>query len=398
MSDYLPQEVILEILRRLPVKSLVKCRSVCKAWNSLIKSPSFISSHLQTALSKPNDHLLLLRLFENDKESYFLHFDNDDFDEYKQLHFPFKSNSPWFRLVGSCNGLVCLQDGFFPLDSVELILWNPSIQKYITLPKPGVTCLSGRAYNSTLGFGFDSRTNDYKLLNVVSMSVGEEAETLTEVYLFSLDGNSWKRVTAISPKYGIEGHEFSAFVNGAVHWLGYQRGKDGGFRNMVLGFDISTEKFNVIRLPESLVDLCPMDLSIMKYEESSIAVLKRDWEDGEQLDMWVMKEYGVNESWTKVLHLTDQSGESLPRVLGFRKNREVLLEVDGGELASLDLNCRQMENLGIEAEAGFLFVGSYVESMALLDKGIDTGSLNDANHVNDSSDSDASSEGESEMT
>ncbi|KAK9007031.1 hypothetical protein V6N11_019359 [Hibiscus sabdariffa] len=30
MSDYIPVEVIVEILKRLPVKSLVKCKSVCK--------------------------------------------------------------------------------------------------------------------------------------------------------------------------------------------------------------------------------------------------------------------------------------------------------------------------------------------------------------------------------
>ncbi|XP_022734374.1 F-box protein CPR30-like [Durio zibethinus] len=379
MSDYLPVEVILEILKRLPVKSLVKFRSVCKTWNSLICNPSFISTHLQTALSKPNTHLLLLRCFKNYKENYFLHLDNDDFDEFKQLHFPVIGCLRCFIEIGSCNGLVCLRQ-----DVLNFIFWNPSIQKYITLPKPSISCLDDNAY-SIFGFGFDSRTNDYKLLIVAV----EKAETLREAYLFSLNENSWKRVAAISPYYAIEGEISSTFANGAVHWLAYQRRNDGGFRNMILGFDISSDEFLVIRLPESLIDLCPMDLSIMKYEESSIAVLKRDWEDGEQLEMWIMKEYGVVESWTKALHLTDQSGR-LPRVLGFRKNGEVLLEVDSGEMASLDLNCHQMEHLGIEAESGFLFVDSYVESLVLLDKGVDAGSVSGASHSKDSSDSDAS--------
>ncbi|XVE80194.1 hypothetical protein DITRI_Ditri14bG0120100 [Diplodiscus trichospermus] len=374
MSDYLPLEVILEILKRLPVKSLVRCRSVCKTWNSLINNPSFISTHLQSALSEPDSHLFFLKLLKDDKEKYFLHFDNDDFDEFKQLHFPFNGCLPSFVVVGSCNGLVCLSCS--SQDALNLILWNPSVQKYIRLPKPNMTCLSDNAY-LILGFGFDSRTNDYKLLIVA----GERGETLTEAYLFSLNANSWKSVTAISPNYAFEGEISSAFVNGTIHWLGFQRGNDGGFRNVVLGFDISTEEFLVISLPENLSGLCPLDLSIMKYEESSIAVLKRDWEDGEQLDMWVMKEYGVVGSWKKVLHLTDQSGGLLPTILGFRKNGEVLLHVDGGEMASLDLNCQQLEHLGIEAEAAF--VDSYVESLVLLDKGVDSGNVNNVAQASD---------------
>ncbi|XVF70358.1 hypothetical protein PTKIN_Ptkin11bG0155700 [Pterospermum kingtungense] len=386
MSDYLPTEVILEILRRLPVKSVVRCRSVCRAWNSLINNPSFISTHLQTSLSKPNSPLLLLRLLKDNKENYLLHFDNDDFDAFKQLHSPFEDCLPRSIVVGSCIGLVCLC--FFPQDNfLDLFLWNPSVHKYITLPKPSITCL-GDNTNLVFGFGFDSRTNDYKLLIVAGT-----VETLTDAYLFSLSGNCWKRFSAMFTEYAIEGVISSTFVNGAVHWLGYQRGNDGGFRNTVLGFDISTEEYLVMGLPESLIGLCPLDLSIMKYQEASIAVLRRDWEDSEQLDMWVMKEYGKVGSWTKVLHLTDQSGGLPPRVLGFRKNGEVLLQVDGGEMASMDLNCQQIEHLGIEAKASF--VDSYVESLVLLDKGVDSSSVNDANLASDSRDSDSS---ESEFT
>ncbi|XVE50345.1 hypothetical protein DITRI_Ditri01bG0155000 [Diplodiscus trichospermus] len=170
------------------------------------------------------------------------------------------------------------------------------------------------------------RTNDYKLLIVVV------EETLGEAYLFSLNENSWKRVTAISPRYAVEDEMSSTFVNGATHWVGYQRGKDSGYRNTIL-------------------------------------VLKSDWEGGEQLDVWVMKEYGVVVSWTK-LCFTEQSGR-IPWVLGFRKDAEVLLEVDSGEMASLDLNCQQKEHLGIEAKRRCSFVDSHVESLVLLDKAVD---------------------------
>ncbi|XVF78155.1 hypothetical protein PTKIN_Ptkin14bG0106500 [Pterospermum kingtungense] len=361
MSEYLPVEVMVEILRRLPVESVVKCRSVCKRYS------------------------------KNDKESLFLHFDNDDCDEFKQLHFPLAFNNyfPFFQVVGSCNGLVCLHH--YP-DLLDSIFWNPSIQKYIELPKPSISC-----YNLVFGFGFDSRTNDHKLLKVAL-----EGKTSIKAYLFSLNENSWKRVTASFPQYAMEtqswttgASQIATFVNGAFHWVGYQGEQGFRYRCMILGFDISTEQFFVLSLPESLIGCFPLQLLIMKYEESSIAVVKTDWEDDEQDYLWVMKKYGVVGSWAKVLPLADHSDQSgferSPTVLGFRKNGEVLLEVIGPELASYDLNHQQVKHLGIRSKYEFTSVHSYVESLVLLDKGVDAGCVSYANHANDdSSGSDAS--------
>jgi hypothetical protein len=53
MSDSLPNEVIAEILSRLPAKSVIKLRCVSKTWCSPISSPHFIATHLSRALSNP---------------------------------------------------------------------------------------------------------------------------------------------------------------------------------------------------------------------------------------------------------------------------------------------------------------------------------------------------------
>ncbi|OMO73789.1 hypothetical protein COLO4_26862 [Corchorus olitorius] len=53
MSDNfnLPQDLFAEILVRLPIEDLVKSTAVCKSWNSLIKTPTFISTHLEKTIS-----------------------------------------------------------------------------------------------------------------------------------------------------------------------------------------------------------------------------------------------------------------------------------------------------------------------------------------------------------
>lgn len=38
----LPEEIVMEILARLPVKSLLRFKSVCRGWRAIISEPSFI--------------------------------------------------------------------------------------------------------------------------------------------------------------------------------------------------------------------------------------------------------------------------------------------------------------------------------------------------------------------
>ncbi|GMI80341.1 CONSTITUTIVE EXPRESSER OF PR GENES 1, CONSTITUTIVE EXPRESSER OF PR GENES 30 [Hibiscus trionum] len=372
MSDYMAVEVILEILKRLPVKSVVKCRSVCKTWNTLISHPSFISAHLQASFSRPpnNTPFLLLRYEKNGPKKYFLHYDNDGFDEFKQLRFsPFGCVSD-FIVRGSCNGLICLI--LLPAYVLNFVLWNPSIQKCISLPQPNIS----EAVELNVGFGFDSRTNDYK---IVMVGVEEDGSWI-QPYLFSLNQNCWKRVIAIPPNYTFQAVTGISlpFVNGALHWLGYQTRNNDEYIHAILGFDLSSEDFFEINLPESLIGLCPMDLLIMNYGESSIA-FSTDPVLGEH-ELWVMKDYGVVESWTKVLTLTlNIQRKWFPVVLGFRKNGQVLLQVDDGEMASLDLSCSKMEPHGVEVGAGLISVcGCYVESLVLLDKAVD---VHNGSHV-----------------
>ncbi|KAF8677301.1 hypothetical protein HU200_046787 [Digitaria exilis] len=49
----LPDEMVVqEILVRLPVKSLVRFRSVCKSWRAIVSDPVFIDTHLRSSTSR----------------------------------------------------------------------------------------------------------------------------------------------------------------------------------------------------------------------------------------------------------------------------------------------------------------------------------------------------------
>ncbi|XP_065632119.1 putative F-box protein At4g21240 [Quercus suber] len=232
MSDYLPEEVVLEILHRLPVKSLIRFRCVSKSWNSQITSSAFIDSHLTRSLSLPSNSnkLIVGHCVDNlGVEHYKLIDDNNDsFDQIQNIEFPLTScRIQQFMLIGSANGLFSLHE------QERYILWNPSIRKFITLPKP---CITVKAHGSYIGFccqafGFDPRTNDYKVVRI-AFPCRINMSTLIEVY--SLNEGCW-RITSASFPLGITITDWrhpATSLNGAVHFAAeyeYKPGGDGCF-------------------------------------------------------------------------------------------------------------------------------------------------------------------------
>ncbi|KAE9599031.1 putative F-box domain-containing protein [Lupinus albus] len=59
---FIPFEVITEILSRVPVKSLIQFKCVCKSWKTLISDSEFARKHLSTI---HHHHNLLLTINDN---------------------------------------------------------------------------------------------------------------------------------------------------------------------------------------------------------------------------------------------------------------------------------------------------------------------------------------------
>ena len=73
-------------------------------------------------------------------------------------------------------------------------------------------------YNSSSGFGFDAKTNDFKVVRFFTLGDrGENNSILTLVEVYSLATGQWKMVTSLPPTGGVRICDTMAFVNGAVH-------------------------------------------------------------------------------------------------------------------------------------------------------------------------------------
>ena len=366
---------MLEILHRLPVKSLIRFRCVSKAWNSLITSSVFINSHLTRSLSLPsNSNKLIVRhcVDNSDVEYYKLIDDNNvSFDQIQNIELPLKNcRIKHFKVIGSANGLFSLNKQH------RYVLWNPSIRKFITLPRPGISVMTHGLIESRCAFGFDPRTNDYKLVRITfpyRINMSEEAKPpIIEVY--SLNEGCW-RVTSASFRPGITLIYCSrpaTSLNGAVHF--FAGGRCG---HLVLSFDLRDEVFHVISLPKGISKrINSVHTSVIGGSLSILFYCGRFAED-KCCDIWVMKEYGVVDSWTKqfTVHL---NGGEIKWVLGLQKNGNILVEAKVEEtsllcgLFSYDPKSKQVKNLGICGRSYHFHVDNYMENLGLLDKPNDT--------------------------
>uniref|UniRef100_A0A2N9HSX7 F-box domain-containing protein n=1 Tax=Fagus sylvatica TaxID=28930 RepID=A0A2N9HSX7_FAGSY len=385
--DSLPVEIVTQILIRLPIKSIIISTSVCKTWKSLIQNPTFIPTHLHHSINNNNHHHLLFRLCQDGKEIYALHNDDDDdFTEHTRFDFPFHAvNDNTFRVVGTCNGLVCLSDDLIVNKVHHFFLWNPCVRKFVKLPYPNLTYKTHGGVSASIGFGFDAKTNDYKVVRMVNLpNPNSNSKNLRrdrpKVEVYTLSTGEWRMVTAaLPPICTVLGLQQVAFVNGALHWLAFRWTDDDLIYHFVLVFELEDEVFREIQLPElpGYENTYDLDGPVSVYKNCLALFKKRYYrhyridffenkEGSSDQNIWVMKEYGVASSWTKVFTITDQDPD-MPFAIGFRRNGEFVLQVESGQLISVDVGNQKMKDLGISSDKN-AFVDSYVESLVLLDK------------------------------
>ncbi|XP_057428546.1 F-box/kelch-repeat protein At3g23880-like [Lotus japonicus] len=169
----LPLDLEIEILSRLPVKTLMQFVSVCKSWKSLIiQDPPFAKLHLNR--SPKNTHIVLaikddpygienrdswvvpcsVRCLTEDPSSVI---DVEGGYHLKRNH-----------IIGSCNGLVCLGNYYDggPIEEFWVQLWNPAThlmsKKSPTFHLRMQTSTDAPRVKANLGFGYDNSNDSYK--------------------------------------------------------------------------------------------------------------------------------------------------------------------------------------------------------------------------------------------
>ncbi|KAI9109314.1 hypothetical protein K1719_019658 [Acacia pycnantha] len=389
MSDHLPPEIVLEILYRLPGKSLVKFTSVCKAWNSLITDQTFTYDHLNRTIQVSNGNNifffhLYFQEFRGQRRHLLMHHEIEYFYSLysvnKQTNHSFLERLPfshlfqqnrWPLFVSTSNGLVCLTDCYSPLDCETILIWNPFLRKYLVLPKPIKTFKKREhlEYSTCFGFGFDSRNKDHKVIRLMNHS---RTQDTPHVEVYSLVSRSWRSITVRVPQFRLRSYNWlrTSFVNGAVHWVVIRRRSDGLDYTFILSFDVTEETFRELTLPRRQLGESEWIHSILLVVEGghSLAVVNRRYRNQQLVyNIWVMKEYGIAESWTKLFEFDQSHYGGISDILALARSGIVVMDLVDGAIVIVDPIKELVEPLAHPAYYT-TYVGSYVESLFFINK------------------------------
>ncbi|CAJ2659240.1 F-box/kelch-repeat protein [Trifolium pratense] len=287
-ATYLPNELIIQILLRLPVKSLIRFKCVCKSWFSIISSDShFANSQFQLTASTHTRRALFIETgTPHETGSIDLELSLDDDIVYASLNppnfLPSKPNS-CIEIKGSCRGFILLY--YYS----SLYLWNPSTGVHKSIPfSSNLDAREEVGY----GFGYDHSADDYL---VVSISSDRNSSYLE---FFSLRANNWKQIDE-----GTHSHYWNAtgdcrqagsLFNGTIHWFAHCLDLQ---KKVIVGFDLMEKKILNMHLPDQF-DL-EIDYHSRLWVFREFLSLWATCYDNHTLEIWVMKEYRVHSSWTK---------------------------------------------------------------------------------------------------
>ncbi|XP_041991805.1 F-box/kelch-repeat protein At3g23880-like [Salvia splendens] len=371
MSDYFPADLWIEILLKLPVKSLIRFTAVSKSWRSLITSPNFTSLHLSNS---QKNRAILRHYDEHDKQEHYrlLEFaaKNGAFaiNSSSEFDFPLNSQIGYYRIVGSCDGLVCSIDDLFLFPSQSVVLWNPSVRNHVILPPANTNPMEPHVV--VLGFGIGNGVHKVVRIVYCRRPYDYGFGVPPQVEVFSLGAANWRTVDGFNIKLRILEFMWSqVLLNGIVHWLGYEPIDDDAnsynysSRSSILSFEIDNEVFGEVILPDVLAtgvaSMC------LFASEGSLALVNYSVAfESKACDVWMMKEYGVGASWTKLYRI--ELVEGFDRVVGFRYG-EALLALNGLDLVAYNPESQGCRSLGIHGTPRSFYIDNYVESLLLLD-------------------------------
>ncbi|KAM3198799.1 hypothetical protein P3L10_034464 [Capsicum annuum] len=231
MGIHFNEEIVVDILSRLPVRSLLRFKCVSKIWMALISEPYFTMKHLKLAKNNQNSPKILFL-----KDMFTSHLSSlmpaslplAQFTENVQkLDWLYGRKPRNCKIYCCCDGLVLV--GVRKYDNIKhlmLLLWNPFTRESTVLRS--TEFLPSEDY--ICGLGYDATSGDYMILKIGYQSCSEI------LALKSGSGRIIGEPTGIYRSW-LSDMDSLTFIHGAFHWLGFSRDE------FVTSYDISNEVF-----------------------------------------------------------------------------------------------------------------------------------------------------------
>ncbi|XP_073138056.1 F-box protein CPR1-like [Henckelia pumila] len=308
----LPSEIIINILSRIRIKTILSCKCVCKQLLHLLSTPHFAESHLP--FSTPG--LLIFQSGTNHNLCQI--FEYEDGTQQSSL----KSTLP----------------------RIEGFVEHPDTWEY--------------------GFGVSKITGQYKVVRNVHRNSNETEPWRScgtiqnhECLVYTLGTRSWRRLQP-GPPFGHYELSRSLFLNGNLH--GVVQNHCGSDERFITCFDLESESFKPF--PTFPPPPVPPVVGTLGILDDCLCHVDIRSEENEITAIWVMKEYGVEKSWTEILVIEQveefpSSYSDLVYPIKAFKNGDILLDSNNCNLfyySSKAKTCEDVDVIGIQNEGGWI--------------------------------------------
>ena len=360
MSDNIPFDIQVDIMHRLPVKSLMQFRSVSKSWKAAIDCNDFIRRY---GLHEVEDTCLILTYKLNNMGLLY------NVDENFGIT-PINTDLMLTTLtpVANSKGVWC----FSYTQNIMVVLWNPSIQRSVGVLVPSYMDQPDSP-KMVLGFGVRPDTLDPTVLKINYPYYGEGP---WYVSVFTLSSGRWNilgnnRLPRQSIRLKRSGQ---SCVGRKIYWPASERfvNDDGsGFKiYMLVSFDLVTHRFRVINLPEELSVSIPFPFKVSNLGNSLVVWSSYYLEDIRFLCAWALEIVGGFVTSFRMLCNIPFPVDHVLKLLGYTRDSHPIVEANiSTELhRSLQVfvpNAESFQNVGVEGDSGSFAVGSYKESLIL---------------------------------
>ncbi|AES87567.1 F-box protein interaction domain protein [Medicago truncatula] len=364
LAAVFPDELVAEVLSLLAVKPLMRFRCVNKFFNTLISDPHFVQMHLKNSARNP--HLAVMSHNHNGFDFRVLTLPmslllkNPSTTIQYHPYFGLNDHYLRWRVIGSCNGLLCLIDRYYEftrLDSRLLCLWNPA-----TRTQSEFVLASSDEYNE-FSFGYDNLNGTYKVV-AYHLNDREHCTPISEIKVFSLRDNYLINIQCFPAVVPVS-FLFLSRNNGGVHFSGtinWLVVRDYCFNSIItmekyviLSINLSTETYTQLLLPRGFDDEVP------DYQPRLVVLMDclcfcYDFQNTHFV-IWQMKDFGDQESWIQLYKVGYKNLFSTP----VRKNHLS---------SSLEFKSQVMLPLYL-SESGDTLIWTYDEYKAFIYKGKD---------------------------
>ncbi|GFZ14079.1 hypothetical protein Acr_24g0002690 [Actinidia rufa] len=153
LLPHIPEEIVLEILIHLPIRSLLRFKCVCKHWQHRISNSKFSLS-----MQRHRSMIICKRMYRRPFNLYII--DNEEEAFLREVPRPRQNKNKemsvdWFQILGSCNGFLLVSY------SRKLYLWNPLTRQCTKLL---ISLSWWDSHSGCTGFCYDSTTDEYKVV------------------------------------------------------------------------------------------------------------------------------------------------------------------------------------------------------------------------------------------